>query len=236
MLAPHASKTALVNLFRRRPIVQIGELFRTLQTHSRMSVFRRLTVLGYLTSYTHTARYYTLRRTPQFDELGLWHCGNVGFCRAGTLKAALLELVETSGAGRTHQEAQDLLRVRVRNELLDHVRAGGIARKRLDDKHWLYLSADVARAAKQWARRQQQQKRAEVLAGPLTAAMTVEVLVEVLQSSQPRVLVTPEQVVRRLHHQGVRVPLEHVQWVFERYELGKKGGPDSPRSRRSRSS
>jgi hypothetical protein len=46
------------------------------------------------------------------------------------------------------------------------------------------------------------------------------------------VLVTPEQVFQRLHHQGIRVPLEHVQWVFERYELEKKGGPASPRSRR----
>ena len=62
--------------------------------------------------------------------------------------------------------------------------------------------------------------------------MTVEVLVEVLKSSRPRVIVTAQEVVRRLHHQSVSVPLEHVQWVFERYELAKKGGPDSPRSRR----
>ena len=232
MLDIYASKTALLNLFRRTPIVQIEDLFRALKTHSRMSVFRRLTLLGYLTSYTHTARYYTLRRIPRFDEFGLWHSGNVGFCRASTLKAALIELVEKSEAGRTHQEVQGILRVRVRNELLDHVRAGRLERKMLDDKHWLYLSADATRAAKQWTRRLVQKKRAAVLPGPLTAAMTVEVLVEVLQSSQPRVLATPEQVMRRLHHQGVRVPLEHVQWVFERYELGKKGGPDSSRSRR----
>ncbi|MEK9145285.1 MAG: hypothetical protein AAB339_06730, partial [Elusimicrobiota bacterium] len=195
-----------------------------------------LTLLGYLSSYTHRGRYYTLREIPQFDDMGLWHYEGVGFCRGRTLKAAVKELVENSETGRTHQELQDILRVRAHNELLEHVRAGRIERKLLDDKHWFYLSANAARAAKQWARRQQQQKRAAVLAGPLTAAMTVEVLVDVLQASQPRVLATPEQVVRRLHHQGVRVPLEHVQWVFERYELGKKGGPDSPRSRRSRNS
>jgi len=195
-----------------------------------MSVFRRLSSLDYLTSYTHTARYYTLREIPRFDEFGLWRHGDVGFCRSGTLMAALVELVEKSEAGRTHREAQDLLRTRVRTELLEHVRAGRLERKQLNDKHWLYLSANTARAAKQWARRQAQKKRAAVLLGPLTAAMTVEVLVEVLQSSH--VLVTPEQVVRRLHHQGIRVPLEHVQWVFERYALAKKGGPGSPRSRR----
>ncbi len=149
-------------------------------------------------------------------------------------KSTVRELVDKSEAGRTHQELQDLLRVRAHDELLDHVRAGDLERKRLDNNRWLYLSADASRAAKQWARRQAQKKRAAVLLGPLTAAMTVEVLVVVLQSS--RVLVTPEQVVRRIHHQGIRVPLEHVQWVFERYELAKKGGPDSPRSRRSKSS
>lgn len=234
MLDPDASKTALRNLFRRTPVVELEALRRALKTQTYMSVVRRLTLLGYLSSYTHRGRYYTLREIPQFDEVGLWHHGNVGFCRAGTLKAAVTELVEKSEAGKTHQELQDLLRVRAHNELLEHVRAGRITRRPLDDDRWLYLSANASRAAKQWARRQTQKKRAAVLLGPLTAAMTIEVLVEVLQSS--RVLVTPEQVVRRLHHQGVSVPLEHVQWVFERYELGKKGGPDSPRSRRSNSS
>lgn len=232
MLDIDASKIALRNLFHRTPAVQIEALFRALNTRSRMSVFRRLSLLDYLTSYTHTARYYTLREIPRFDEFGLWRHGDVGFCRSGTLMAALVELVEKSEAGRTHREAQDLLRTRVRTELLEHVRAGRLERKQLDDKRWLYLSANTAHAAKQWARRQAQTKRAAVLLGPLSAAMTVEVLVEVLQSSLPRVIVTAEDVVRRLHHQGVRVPLEHVQWVFERYGLAKKGGPDSPRSRR----
>lgn len=230
MLDSAASKTALRSLFRRTPVVELEALCRTLKTRTYMSVLRRLTLLGYLSSYTHRGRYYTLREIPQFNEFGLWHHGNVGFCQGGTLKAAVRELVEKSDAGRTHQELRDLLHVRAHDELLAHVRAGHLERKLLDDKLWLYLSANASRAAKQWARRQARKKRAVMLLGPLTAAMTIEVLVEVLQSS--RVLVTPQQVVQRLHHQGMRVPLEHVQWVFERYELGKKGGPDSPRSRR----
>ena len=233
MLNPSASKSALKNLFRRAPIVQLNSLCRALKTRSHMSVFRRMKPLGYFTSCTHRSRFYTLRNIPRFDEFGLWFYGDVGFCRAGTLKAAVKELVEKSKAGRTHQELHDMLRVRVQNALLEHVRAKRITRKVLDKRNWLYLSANSSRAAKQWVRRQAQKKRAAaVLPGPLTAAMTVEVLVVVLQTSRPRVLATPEQVVRRLHHQGVSVPLEHARWVFERYKLGKKGGPDSPRSRR----
>ena len=238
MLDIDTAKTALRNLFRRTPIAQLDALYRALKTRSRMSVFRRLSLLGYLTSYTHTARYYTLREIPQFDEFGLWHYGGVGFCRAGTLKAAVAELVEKSEAGRTHREVQDMLRVRVRNELLNHVRAGQMGRRLLDDKHWLYLSAKASRAAKQWAcrqaclpeHRQAQGERAAQALGPLTSAVTIEVLVEVLLAS--RVHVSPQEVAGRLSRRGVTVALQHVEWVFERYDLGKKKrGPASPRSR-----
>ena len=230
MLNPDAAKTALRNLFRRTPVVQLDSLRQTLKPLSLRSVIRRLKDADYLSSYTHSCRYYTLREIPKFDAFGLWYHDGVGFCRAGTLKAAVEELVEQSEAGRTHQELQDLLRVRVHNALLNRVRAQRIGRKQLDNKHWLYVSAKPSRAAKQWSHRQAQKKRTISLVGPLTTAMTIEVLVEVLKSST--VLATPEEVVRRLHHQGVGVPLQHVQWVFEHYELAKKGGPGSARSRR----
>ena len=230
MLNPIDSRTALKNLFRRTPIVQLDALCRALKTRSHMSVFRRMKPLGYLTSYTHRSSFYTLRDIPRFDEFRLWFYGNVGFCQSGTVKAAVKELVNKSEAGRTQQELQNILRVRVQNTLLDHARAKRIERKALGKRNWLYLSADATRAARQWVRRLAQKKRVALLIGPLTAAMTIEVLAEVLQSC--RVIVTPEQVVRRLHHQSISVPLEHVQWVFERYELGKKGGPDLPLSRR----
>jgi hypothetical protein len=230
MLDIDASKTALHNLFRRTPVAQLNALCRALKTRSRMSVFRRLTLLGYLTSYTHTARYYTLREIPQFDEFGLWHYGGVGFCRAGTLKAAVADLVEKSEAGRTHREVQDMLRVRVRNELLDHVRAGQMGRRLLDDRHWLYLSGKASRAAKQWARRQAQAERAAQALGPLTSALTIEVLVEILLAS--RVQVSAQEVARRLSRRGVTVAVQHVEWVFEHYGFGKKKRrPASLRSR-----
>ena len=232
MLNPIDSRTALKNLFRRTPVVQLDALCRVLKTRSQMSVFRRMKPLGYLTSYTHRSRFYTLCDIPCFNESGLWFYGNVGFCQSGTVKAAVKELVDKSEAGRTQQELQNILRVRVQNALLDHARAGRVGRKALGQRNWLYLTITASRAAKQWACRQAQKKRTTMLIGPLTAAMTIEVLVEVLQSSRPHVIATAEEVVRRLHHQGVSVPLEHVQWVFERYALAKKGGPGSPRSRR----
>ena len=230
MLDPITSKAALRSLFHRAHVAQLGTLFRVLKTHARRSVMRRLKYADYLSSYTHTGRYYTLRDIPRFDQFGLWHYGDVGFCRVGTLKAAVTELVEKSEAGRTLQELKDLLRVRVQNALLDRVRAQRIGRKVMAKKKWLYVSAEPARAAKQWARRQAQGERAAEALGPLTSAVTIEVLVEVLLAS--RVHVSPQEVAGRLSRRGVTVALQQVEWVFERYDLGKKKrGPASPRSR-----
>jgi len=229
MLNPIASRTALRSLFHRAQVAQLGTLFRVLKTRARRSVMRRLKCEDYLSSYTHTGRYYTLREIPRFDQFGLWHHGEVGFCRVGTLKAAVTELVEKSEAGRTLEELKDLLRVRVHNALLDRVRAKRIGRKLMDKKKWVYLSAKASRATKQWARRQAQGKRAAEASGPLTSAVTIEVLVEVLSAS--RVQVSAQEVARRLSRRGVTVAVQQVEWVFGRYGLGKKKrGPVLPRS------
>lgn len=71
----------LIRLFRRRLVVEVGALFETLGTRSRMTVFRRLKRVGYLTSYTHAGRYYTLLEIPRFDEFGLWFHQQIGFSR-----------------------------------------------------------------------------------------------------------------------------------------------------------
>ena len=103
-LDPDASRTALERLFTQRPVADLTLVGRTLGTDSRMSVLRRLCALGYLSSYTHTGRYYTLASIPQFDADGLWRWEQVGFSRHGTLKATVQRLVETSDAGCTQRE------------------------------------------------------------------------------------------------------------------------------------
>jgi len=46
-----------------------------------MSVFRRLSALGYLSSFNHDGRYYTLDDIPDFDINGLWHFQGVFFSK-----------------------------------------------------------------------------------------------------------------------------------------------------------
>ena len=68
MLSPDASEEALRRLFRRQPVTELSDLLRVLETRSRMSVFQRLKVLGYLSSFTHAGRYYTLTEVARFDQ------------------------------------------------------------------------------------------------------------------------------------------------------------------------
>jgi hypothetical protein len=222
MLDPMQAKNALRKLFRRTPVVELDALLETLQTHSRMSVFRRMKEVGYLSSYTHAGRFYTLREVPQFDAFGLWHHRDVGFSRAGTLKATVVEAVDQSPAGRTHAELQELLRVRVFNTLLELVRAEKVRREALASRGALYVSADKTRASEQLERR--------LKAGSTTTAsiLVIEVLLELLHGAT--VEARPAEVAQRLNTRGLSIAVEQVREVFDRYKLGEKKGARSQRS------
>lgn len=224
MLDPLQAKNALRKLFRRTPVVELDALFETLETRSRMSVFRRMKEAGYLSSYTHSGRFYTLREVPQFDAAGLWRHRDVGFSRAGTLKATVAEAVEQSPVGRTHAELQEILRVRVFNTLLELVRAEKVRREALASRGALYVSADKTRASEQLQRR--------LKAGSTMTASTlvIEVLLELLHGAA--VEARPVEVAQRLSARGLSIPVEQVREVFERYGLGEKKGARSQRWRR----
>jgi len=58
----------------------------------------------YLSSYSHTGRYYTIRDIPVFDADGLWRHQGIGFSRHGSLKSTAEHMVLEAEAGRTHNE------------------------------------------------------------------------------------------------------------------------------------
>ena len=80
-------------------------------------------------------------------EAHLQNCPPCQSCLA-TLKQTVALQVEQTPDGRTHDELQHLLRVRVHNTLLDLLRQGRIGRERLA-RVYLYVSADPTRAAAQ---------------------------------------------------------------------------------------
>lgn len=224
MLTKEDAHRELRGLCRRRGAVPLPELLDALQTRSRMSVFRRLREVGYVSSYTHAGRYYTLADRPDFDENGLWFLGEVGFSRAGTLKETVPVLVEQSPAARTHAELQALLHVRVHNTLLQLVRQKRIGRQLFEAVH-VYVSADAARAAQQLAGRSALACERAEAERALTAEETVEILLEALRGAPE--IPAPVVVAERLAARGLRLREREVEKVFATYGLvpGKKTPP-----------
>ncbi len=225
MLPKDAAAEALRRRFRRRAVLELDALLRMLGTRSRMTVFRRLKEVGYLCSYTHAGRCYTLVDIPQFDDHGLWFHQGVGFSRAGTLKQTVVELVDTADDGRTHSELECLLRVRVHNTLLGLVRGGRIGREPVGSVY-LYVSVDAIRAAEQIGRR-----KASAAPAPVSTGVVIAVLVEALQASEA--LVAPSVVAPRLRARGMTVTPEQVEQVYTQHGLeAETAEPPPPPSQR----
>jgi hypothetical protein len=216
MLRPDASENALRSFFRKQRIAEISELFRLLETRSRMSVFRRLKAIGYRSSFNHAGRYYTLADVPRFDQWGLWFHRNVGFSRAGTLKATVVELVEGSATGMTPKELLGLLKLPLANTLyntLHELRQGARVRRQALAGCHIYLSTDPGRADEQLLKRRQESS----LGVQVSDETVIAVLVEALQSAQ--VLAAPSVLVSRLAARGVGVTAVQVEQIFTRYGL-----------------
>ncbi len=220
----------LSRLFRRKKVVDMATIGSAFSRRSRRSLFRDLAQLGYLTSYSHAGRYYTLSGIPQFDEHGLWTFRGIGFSAAVTLKQTVVERVQRADAGHTHVELEHLLRVRVHNTLLGLVRQGDIGRERID-RVYLYVSAERDRATEQLASRRQILAEAAAVA-ELPGVTVIEVLVEALQAGQ--VQVVPAVVAARLAARAVSVSVEQVEQVFDRYGVNAEKKTPAWGSRRSR--
>ncbi len=209
------SDKALQRLFRRFKVVDMNALFKTLKTKSRMSIFRRLKEVSYLSSYTHTGRYYTLAHIPQFDNHGLWFHQSVGFSQYGTLKSTIVELVDRSSAGLTHLELNHILRIRTHNTLLNLVREGRMSRQRLE-KTFLYVSVAPDKAALQVARRRKNASNNGEIAS-ISVTTVIEVLIEAIHAGQVRI--APSVVAHRLSFRGISITAKQVKQIFIQYGI-----------------
>jgi len=233
MPAADGARGALARLFVRRPIADLDDLYRALETRSRMTVFRRLSEVGYLTSYSHAGRFYTLHRVAQFDAAGLWQHQGVCFSRDGTLKQTVVRRVEQAEAGRFHRELQDQLQVRVHNTLLDLVRQHRLGREPFV-REYLYVAADRTRAAAQVAHRRKHAERgAAIGAGGIREAaapsVVIAVLLELIHGAE--LTLDARAIAGRLRGRGIPASVEQVEGIFAAHGLEKKTARS--RSRRS---
>jgi hypothetical protein len=217
----------LTRLFQCHKVLDMATMVKALPGRSRRSLYRDLDHLGYHSSYTHAGRYYTLTDIPTFDDRGLWFYRNIGFCHLGTLKAALVDLIERAEAGQTHHELESLLHVRVHNTLLILVREDRVDRERIE-KLFVYVSAASKRAMQQIAHRNEQ----ITASAELPDAIVVEVLLEVIRAGE--VTIPPSTVSDRLEARGVSISPAQVERVFGQCGLEIQKKTAASRSKHSR--
>ena len=212
-------KKKLESFIRSRRVVEMQDLFEVVQSTSRMTVFRRLSGIGYLCSYSHAGRYYTHRDTPQFNMDGLWFYDDIGFSQNGSLKKTVTFLVSGSDVGRFQSDLGRQLRVRVHNVLLDLVKSRQIDRMKFEGQY-LYLSSDGARRKKQINQRNKLSMQARRVPAVISEPMVIEVLAEVIRQSErhPRA----DQVASALAIRGLPVAENDVAAVFDHYDIEKK--------------
>ena len=95
----HYSPESLVSLLNHHNVATMPQLKEALGTSVTYTVLRKLSPLGYRTSYSHGGIYYTLDSIANYDELGLWFYRDIRFSRYGTLLNTSEALVAQSPAG-----------------------------------------------------------------------------------------------------------------------------------------
>jgi len=153
------SKTqALRQLFMRQKIATMSDLQTSINTNSRMTVYRHLEPLNYISSYSNSGKYYALRESSRFNKYGICRYESICFCKDRTLKELAKRLVDESSAGLVASELQEIVTLKVDDVLLELLREKLLVRDKLSSEY-VYFSKSAS------IRCEQQRRRREALAG-----------------------------------------------------------------------
>ena len=136
----------LRSVLTRTKIATLDELKQALGTSIDVTVFRKLKPLGYLTSYSHRGRYYTLHEIARFDEKGLWSQATVWFSQLGTLLSTAESFVNRSPRGFFADELAGALHVDVQDALHQLTQQRRVTRQMVSG---LYLYTAIDRTIQQ---------------------------------------------------------------------------------------
>ena len=158
----HYPVEKLVSLLHDQKVATMPQLKRALGTSVTYTVLRKLSPLGYRSSYSHGGTYYTLDSIAHYDELGLWSYHDIHFSRRGTLLNTAEALVTQSAAGYQVPELEAVVHVAAKDALRQLVQARRLYRREWEGRY-LYCALDRTRRQAQWAARQAQQEPADEL-------------------------------------------------------------------------
>ena len=167
----------VITYLNKYKIATIEEMKTTLNTQSRMTVFRRLSKLGYVSSCSHSGKYYSLSRIAKYNQHGLWGIKSVLFSKYKTLKKTVEVLISQSQMGYAASELNKILKLKVDDTLLELTKIKIINRKKIFGVY-VYFSIRSKCAKKQELTRKDSiryqddlEMRPEILMNELNAAL-----------------------------------------------------------------
>lgn len=167
----------LRSFLEREKVASLEELKRALSSSGTMTVFRKLKALGYLSSYSHRGKYYTLVNIPDFDEMGLWSFHSIWFSKFGNLIETAWELVEEAEMGYTAGELESILHVECKRALLALYKQECVEREKIAGVY-VYLSPEPGKQRNQVLLRQD-----HVAAADLGVSLRVEAITHELKAA-----------------------------------------------------
>jgi len=129
-------------LLLKAKVATLQELKKALKTPVDMTVLRKLAMLSYQTSYSHSGKFYTLTEIPKFDESGLWSYKNIYFSEHNTLIETIRVFVTDSVEGYSRNELEKILHVKIQEQLYQLYKNNLICRERIN-KHYIYFAKDA---------------------------------------------------------------------------------------------
>ncbi len=147
---------ALRKLLIKNKTATMTELKSVLETDVKMTVFRKLNELSYITSYSHGGMYYTLPDIPDFNNQGLWKHNSIMFSIHGNLQKTVKVLVDRSKEGYTAAELKNVLQIEVKEPLLIQFRKNQIYRKKISGYYVYFTTEPQAKKIQQLNRGNQE--------------------------------------------------------------------------------
>lgn len=151
------SQIILRKFFQHAKVATIDEIKSCINSEVEMTVHRKLKEVGYLTSYSHNGRYYTLQGIPDFNKSGLWSFNDIQFSIFNTLGNTCIQLINKADSGHAIKELSEKLKVEVRLAALNLFKQKKVFREQIDGE-LVYFSVDKSIRKKQVELRMAQNK------------------------------------------------------------------------------
>lgn len=206
----------VVNYLQQVKVAQartLAELFNC----SKRTIFRRLNVHGYLTSYNMNGCVLTLPETPVFNDKGLWIYERAGFSTWKTLIKTIQHVIEGSDAGLTAGECKSILQANVYNHLTTITKSGIIF---CDKRSWgsVYYSIDKQIREQQSKNREIKEKERLPKKLRVSKDEIIRILVVALKHHETSI----EKLMPQLVLENIQVDKKVVEWIFYKYQIKKK--------------